>query len=166
MSFLFSKYLLFRWLNERSVVKRKAHINAIEKKRSGLSKKKLGFIWPVEGKIISHFGVKAKGLRNDGVNIKAGRGTAVRAAETGVVVYAGNELRGFGKLLLVKHVGGWITAYAHNNELLVKRGQKLKRGQKIATVGSTGNVSTPQLHFEIRLGKVAKNPKRFVKRKV
>jgi murein DD-endopeptidase MepM/ murein hydrolase activator NlpD len=122
-----------------------------------------GFIWPVNGKVISSFGGKAKGLRNDGVNIQAGRGTTVVAAENGVVAYAGNELRGFGNLLLIKHAGGWVTAYAHNDRLLVKRGQKLKRGQKIATVGSTGNVATPQLHFEIRKGKTARDPKKYLR---
>jgi len=119
-----------------------------------------GFIWPVKGRVISAFGAKSKGLRNDGVNIQAGRGTPVLAAENGVVAYAGNELRGFGNLLLVRHAGGWVTAYAHNDRLLVRRGQKLRRGQKIATVGSTGNVTSPQLHFEIRKGKIAQDPTR------
>ena len=122
-----------------------------------------GFIWPVKGKVISSFGAKPKGLRNDGVNIKAALGTPVVASENGVVAYAGNELRGFGNLLLIKHQGGWITAYAHNNQILVKRGQKLKRGQKIATVGSTGNVTTPQLHFEIRKGKKAQDPRKYIR---
>ncbi len=121
-----------------------------------------GFIWPVKGKVISNFGAKPKGLKNDGVNIKAQRGTPVFAAENGVVAYAGNELRGFGNLLLIKHSGGWITAYAHNEKLLVKRGQRLKRGQKIATVGSSGNVSSPQLHFEIRKGKTPRDPRRYL----
>ena len=106
------------------------------------------------------------GLRNDGINIRAKRGSPVFAAESGVVAYAGNELRGFGNLLLIKHEGGWITAYAHNEKLLVKRGETLKRGQKIATVGSSGNVSTPQLHFELRLGRSAKNPSNFIKHKL
>ena len=122
-----------------------------------------GFIWPLKGKVISNFGAKPKGLRNDGVNILARRGTPVLAAENGVVAYAGNELRGFGNLLLIKHAGGYVTAYAHNHELLVKRGQKLKRGQKIATVGSTGNVTKPQLHFEIRKGKTARDPRKYLR---
>ena len=126
-------------------------------------KKKPSFIWPIKGNVVSSFGVKSKGLRNDGINIGADRGTPVLASERGIVVYAGNELRGFGKLLLIKHPGGWLTAYAHNEELLVKRGEILRRGQKIATVGSTGNVSSPQLHFEIRFGKIAKDPRRFIK---
>jgi murein DD-endopeptidase MepM/ murein hydrolase activator NlpD len=117
-----------------------------------------GFLWPVEGKILSRFGSKAGGLHNDGINIAAARGTPVYAAENGVVVYAGNELRGFGNLLLLRHADGWVTAYAHNDQFLVRRGDRVTRGQKIATVGSTGSVSTPQLHFEIRKGSRPMNP--------
>jgi murein DD-endopeptidase MepM/ murein hydrolase activator NlpD len=106
----------------------------------------------VQGEIASGFGPKAGGTQNDGVNIVARRGTAVHAAADGVVVYAGNELRGYGNLLLVRHAGGWMTAYAHNDELLVGRGAKVKRGQVIAKVGGTGGVSSPQLHFELRQG--------------
>ena len=122
-----------------------------------------GFLWPVKGKIISGFGPKAKGLQNDGINIAAPRGTPVRAAQNGVVAYAGNELRGFGNLLLVKHSNGWITAYAHNDSLLVKRGDKISKGQDIARIGSTGSVSTPQLHFELRKGRRAVDPKPYLK---
>jgi murein DD-endopeptidase MepM/ murein hydrolase activator NlpD len=122
-----------------------------------------GFIWPVRGKVVSGFGPKAKGLHNDGVNIAAPRGTPVRAAENGVIAYAGNELRGYGNLLLVKHDNGWITAYAHTQELTVKRGQRVKKGQVIARVGSTGNVTTPQLHFELRRGKNAVDPVKYLK---
>ena len=118
-----------------------------------------GFIWPVKGRVISGFGAKAKGLRNDGINIAARRGTPVRAAENGVVVYAGNELRGFGNLLLLKHANGWVSAYAHNEKLTVKRGAKIRKGQTIATVGSSGGVSSPQLHFELRKGKRARDPR-------
>lgn len=124
-----------------------------------------GFLWPVRGKVISNYGVKSKGLHNDGINIQAGRGNPVIASENGVVAYAGNELRGFGNLLLIKHAGGWVTAYAHNDKLLVKRGDKIKRGQKIATIGSTGNVTTPQLHFEIRKGNKAQDPRRHLRGK-
>ena len=91
-------------------------------------------------------------------NIAAARGAPVRAAENGVVAYAGNELRGFGNLLLIKHADGWTSAYAHNEELLVRRGDRVSRGQVIAKVGSTGNVTSPQLHFEIRDGKKALDP--------
>jgi murein DD-endopeptidase MepM/ murein hydrolase activator NlpD len=121
-----------------------------------------GFLWPVRGKVVSGFGAKSKGLRNDGINIAAARGSPVRAVENGVVAYAGNELRGFGNLLLIKHSDGWVSAYAHNEKLLVRRGDKIKKGQNISTVGSTGNVKTPQLHFELRKGKTARDPRKYL----
>ena len=121
-----------------------------------------GFLWPVKGRVVSTYGTKAKGLYNDGINIAAPRGTPVKAAENGVVAYAGNELRGFGNLLLVKHSGGWISAYAHNQDLLVKRGQRVKKGQIVAKVGSSGTVSEPQLHFELRRGKRAVDPRKHL----
>ena len=116
------------------------------------------FTWPVSGRIVSTFGPAAGGTHNDGINISAPEGTTVAAAEAGVVAYAGNELRGFGNLLLVKHDGGWVTAYAHNQVLLVKKGDKVRRGQAIARVGSTGGVSGAQLHFELRSGTKAIDP--------
>lgn len=116
------------------------------------------FLWPVQGRVISRYGPKAGGLHNDGVNIAAPRGTPVRAAENGVVVYAGSELKGFGNMVLVKHADGYVTAYAHTADILVQRGDKVRRGQAIARVGSTGNVDSPQLHFEIRQGRKAINP--------
>jgi len=121
-----------------------------------------GFLWPVKGRVISGFGGKSKGLQNDGINIAAVRGSPVRAVEHGIVAYAGNELRGFGNLLLIKHSGGWVTAYAHNQKLMVKRGDKITKGQNIATVGSTGSVKTPQLHFELRRGKLAVDPIKYL----
>lgn len=121
-----------------------------------------GFTWPLKGRVVSNFGAKDGGLRNDGINIRAPKGTPVRAAENGVVAYAGNEIRGFGNLLLIKHAGGYVTAYAHNDALLVQRGQKVKRGQKISTVGSTGTVAQPQLHFEIRKGRRPKDPRTYL----
>jgi murein DD-endopeptidase MepM/ murein hydrolase activator NlpD len=124
------------------------------------------FLIPVDGKLLSGFGAKASGLHNDGINIAAPAGTVVRAAENGVVAYAGNELRGFGNLLLVKHDDGWMTAYAHNSELLVRRGDRVARGQPIAKVGSTGNVVTPQLHFELRRGKAAVDPTQYLDREL
>jgi len=117
-----------------------------------------GFIWPVKGDVIAEFGTTGKGQHNDGINIAAPRGAPVVAAESGVVAYAGNELRGFGNLLLIKHEDGWMTAYAHNDQLLVKRGDVVRRGQKIALVGDSGGVSQPQLHFEIRQGTRAIDP--------
>jgi murein DD-endopeptidase MepM/ murein hydrolase activator NlpD len=122
------------------------------------------FVWPVEGRIVSDFGTKGGGRFNDGINIAAPAGTAVRAADDGVVAYAGNELRGFGNMLLVKHPGGWVTAYAHNQELLVRRGESVGRGQVIARVGSTGGVDQPQLHFELRKGKKAVDPMDYLRR--
>lgn len=116
------------------------------------------FLWPLQGQILSGFGAKPGGLHNDGINIAAPAGAPVKAAENGVVVYAGSELKGFGKLLLVKHDGGWVTAYAHNGRLLVGRGQTVAKGQQIALVGATGNVDRPQLHFELRKGKQAVDP--------
>ncbi len=122
-----------------------------------------GFIWPVDGKIISAFGAKEQGNQNDGINISAPRGTPVRATENGVVAYAGNELRGFGNLVLIRHSDGWITAYAHNDRLLVQRGQIVRKGQNIATVGSSGGVSEPQLHFQMRQGKNAIDPTKHLR---
>lgn len=122
-----------------------------------------GFIWPVKGEVVVDFGPMAKGQHNDGVNITAPRGTPVRAAENGVVAYVGNELKGFGNLLLIKHADGWMTAYAHNEQLMVKKGESVRRGQQIATVGSSGNVTVPQIHFEIRKGTEAVNPSDYIK---
>ena len=116
------------------------------------------FLWPVQGRLVTSYGPKDGGLHNDGINIAAPRGTPVRAADNGVVVYVGNELRGFGNLILIKHADNWVTAYAHNDTSLVARGNKVTRGQTIARVGSSGNVSEPQLHFEIRQGTRAVNP--------
>lgn len=120
------------------------------------------FIWPVEGRVISRFGGKRTGLRNDGINIKIDEGAPVRAASGGIVTYAGNELRGYGNLLLVKHPGGYMTAYAHNSEILVRKGTKVNKGQVIASAGQTGNVNEPQLHFEIRRGSQAVNPEKYL----
>ena len=120
------------------------------------------FAWPIKGPILSSFGAKKGGLYNDGINIAAKRGDKVRAAENGVVAYAGNELRGFGNLLLIRHQGGWMTAYAHTDKLLVKRGQTVKRAQVIGYAGSSGSVAKPQVHFEIRKGSRAVNPLRFL----
>lgn len=123
------------------------------------------FIWPLKGRVISRFGAKGKGLHNDGINLAAPRGTPVQATQAGVVAYAGNELRGFGNLVLIRHQKGIMSAYAHNESLLVKSGETVRRGQVIAKVGSTGSVEEPQLHFEIRNGRDAVNPTRFLQRR-
>jgi len=116
------------------------------------------FAWPLSGGILSAFGPKPGGTHNDGINIGAPKGTPVTAADDGIVAYAGNELRGFGNLLLVRHADGWVTAYAHLDQMLVERGARVSRGQRIGTVGATGNVRGPQLHFEIRQGNRAVDP--------
>jgi len=121
-----------------------------------------GFTWPVQGKLASRFGPREGGLHNDGINILAKKGAAVKVAEAGIVVYASNALEGYGNLLLVKHAGGWITAYAHTERILVRPGQRVKRGDVVARVGSTGGVVSPQLHFEIRKGRQALNPLRYL----
>jgi murein DD-endopeptidase MepM/ murein hydrolase activator NlpD len=120
------------------------------------------FSWPLKGKIVTRFGPAGEGLHNDGINIAAPKGTQVRAADNGVVAYSGNELKGFGNLLLIKHADGWTTAYAHNDRLLVKRGDKVAQGQVIATVGRSGNVDSPQLHFEVRKGTQAMDPMEYL----
>ena len=114
---------------------------------------------------MSRFGALGKGLQNDGINILAPRGTPIRAVQNGVVAYSGNELRGFGNLLLIKHTGGWISAYAHNDQLLVKTGDQVRRGQVVSRVGSTGSVDKPQLHFELRRKNRAVDPERYLGRR-
>lgn len=116
------------------------------------------FIWPVSGTVLRGFGTGGDGQRNDGVNISVPEGTKVKAAADGEVVYAGDELVGFGNLVLVRHVGGWVSAYAHSESLLVKEGDTVKQGQPIATAGATGNASSPQVHFELRKGKQPVDP--------
>lgn len=116
------------------------------------------FLWPVRGTILSGFGEKPGGLRNDGINIGAPRGTAIAAADNGIVAYAGNQLKSFGNLVLIKHEGGWVTVYAHLDAIAVEQGQRVTRGQGIGTVGQTGGVRSPQLHFAVRKGEQVVNP--------
>lgn len=147
--------------SKKSTVKKaqtKAKKTVLSSKTTTAKKRTTKFAWPVKGTVISKFGTIGKGRNNDGINIKASKGTAVKAADKGTVVYSGNELKGFGNLILIRHSDGWITAYAHNQKLLVKKGQKVVRGEKIATVGDTGGVNEPQLHFEVRAGKKPVNP--------
>jgi murein DD-endopeptidase MepM/ murein hydrolase activator NlpD len=120
------------------------------------------FRWPANGRVIAGYGASPNGQQNDGINIALPENTPVKAAEDGVVAYAGNELKGYGNLVLVRHPNGYVTAYAHAKELLVKRGDQVKRGQVIARSGQTGNVNTPQLHFEIRKGSSPLDPTRFL----
>jgi murein DD-endopeptidase MepM/ murein hydrolase activator NlpD len=116
------------------------------------------FLWPVRGAILSGYGDKPGGERNDGVNIAAAQGTPVAAADTGTVVYAGNQLKSFGNLVLIRHDGDWITVYGHLDAIAVQKDQKVTRGQPIGTVGQTGNVRAPQLHFAVRKGEEVINP--------
>jgi murein DD-endopeptidase MepM/ murein hydrolase activator NlpD len=120
------------------------------------------FPWPVRGRVLAGYGATKGGGQNAGINIAASRGAPVRSVDSGVVAYAGNEIRGYGNLVLVKHSSGLISAYAHLDSLLVKRGDTVSRGQVIAKVGDTGGVSEPQLHFELRRGKKAVDPREYL----
>jgi murein DD-endopeptidase MepM/ murein hydrolase activator NlpD len=120
------------------------------------------FRWPVKGRVISAFGTKPDGGHNDGIDVAVPQGTSVMAAENGVVAYAGNELKGYGNLVLIRHANNWVSAYAHNDEILVKRGDKVRRGQVIAKAGASGSVSQPQVHFELRKGSRPVDPTKFM----
>ncbi len=120
--------------------------------------------WPARGRIISGFGKRNDGTHNDGINVAVPLGTNVHAAEGGMVAYAGDELKGYGNLVLIRHDNGWVTAYAHAEKLLVKRGDRIRRGDVIAKAGKTGEVSQPQLHFEVRQGQKPVDPIPFMDR--
>ena len=116
------------------------------------------FIWPVQGKLLSKYGKSKEGFYNDGINIDSKKGTKVISSKAGRVIYCGNEIPGYGNLILIKHSKNWITAYAHLNEVFTEKGEKVNKGETIGSVGNTGNVRSPQLHFEIRKGKESVNP--------
>lgn len=120
------------------------------------------FRWPVRGRVISEYGSKPNGEKNEGINMAVPEGTSVKAADDGEVIYAGNELKGYGNLVLIRHANGYVTAYAHASELLVNRGEKVARGQIIARAGATGSVTQPQLHFELRKGQKPIDPRPFL----
>ena len=122
------------------------------------------FSWPVRGKILSGYGPKTGGLVNDGINISATLGTPVKAAENGVVAYAGNEVKGMGNLIIIQHSDGWMTVYAHLDSMDVRRGAHVNVGQQIGKIGKTGKVDKPQLHFEIRKGTKSYNPTNYLKK--
>jgi len=124
--------------------------SASSTQETGVQKSAGKLRWPVKGKVVSTFGPRPDGSHNDGINLSVPVGTEVHAAEAGEVVYAGNELKSYGNLVLIRHPNGWVTAYGHNEALLVARGDKVKRGQPISKVGKSGSVEQPQLHFEIR----------------
>jgi murein DD-endopeptidase MepM/ murein hydrolase activator NlpD len=120
------------------------------------------FRWPVQGRIVSAFGTKPDGGHNDGIDVAVPMGTSVLAAENGVVAYAGEELKGYGNLVLVRHANNWVSAYANNEEILVKRGDQVQRGQVIAKAGRSGQASQPQLHFELRKGSRPVDPTKYM----
>jgi len=120
------------------------------------------FRWPVRGQVIAGFGATADGQRNDGIDIAVPENTPIKAAEDGVVIYSGNQLKAFGNLVLVRHNNNYVTAYAHAKELRVKQGDQIKAGEIIATSGQTGNAGAPELHFEIRQGSTPVDPMRLL----
>lgn len=127
--------------------------------RPDYSDTSIAFEWPVEGRIISPFGASASGQRNDGINIAAQLGEPIHAAASGIVTYAGDELKGYGNLVLIRHDDGYVTAYAHAESISVARGERVAKGQVIGYAGDTGDVKTPQVHFEIRKGIEPVDPK-------
>ena len=120
------------------------------------------FAWPVQGRVIAAFGGSDGGARNDGINISAKRGAPIKAAAAGTVSYVGDELKGYGNLVLIRHDNGYVTAYAHADSVIVERGQRVKQGEIIGFAGTSGDVDKPQLHFEIRRGTTPVDPKRFL----
>lgn len=120
------------------------------------------FRWPVRGRVIAEFGSKPNGEKNDGINLAVPEGTSIKAADDGEVIYVGNEIKGYGNLVLISHANGYTTAYAHASEILVKRGDKVSRGFIVARAGATGGVSGPQLHFELRRGRTPVDPKPYL----
>ena len=120
-------------------------------------------VWPVQGPVLSPFGLKGSGLNNDGINIGAPKGAPIVASAGGIVVYAGNEMKGFGNLILIRHEEGWVTAYAHLDRMLVSKDAVVAQGDMIGTVGKTGNVASPQLHFETRLKDKPVDPATVIK---
>jgi murein DD-endopeptidase MepM/ murein hydrolase activator NlpD len=121
----------------------------------------VAFAWPVSGQVISGFGAARNGERNDGINISASRNAPIRAAASGTVSYA-DSLNGYGNLVLIKHSNGYVTAYAHADRLLVARGDFVVKGQVIGYAGQTGDVTSPQVHFEIRNGTTPVDPERYL----
>ncbi|MDB5676980.1 MAG: peptidase, partial [Sphingomonas bacterium] len=115
------------------------------------------FIWPVRGNVLSGYGLKANGQKNDGLNITVSTGEPVRAAAAGEVVYAGDQVPSFGNLVLIKHTGGWVTAYAHLGRIAVSNRDQVTQGQQIGVGGQTGAVDQPQLHFEVRYAPTVKD---------
>ena len=117
-----------------------------------------GFLWPLTGRILSSYGDKPNGQRNEGINIAATQGAAIRAAEHGIVVHAGDSIPGFGRMLLIRHADNFTTLYAHTSAIGVRIGDRVDRGQVVAWAGDTGDVKRAQVHFELRTGTKAIDP--------
>lgn len=143
-------------------IKTPTQVASIQKDTDTTSAK---FRWPVRGRIISDFGAKPGGGKNEGVNLAVPEGTPVKAADDGTVIYSGNELKGYGNLILVRHDEGWVSAYAHNSELKVKRGDAVRRGDVVGLAGATGSVNQPQVHFELRKGNKPVDPLQHLPRR-
>ena len=151
--------------NVKKIHSKKKIFKSTKKTKSNLKKsfsKNSKFIWPVKGELISKYGKSNDGFFNDGININSKLNQEVSASNDGVIIYSGNEIPGYGNLVLIKHSQNWITAYAHLGKVSIKRGDKVKKGEIIGLVGKTGNVRKPQLHFEIRKGKDAVNPLKYL----
>ena len=143
-------------------IEQKKKVVTQEKNTKTIKKNNLNFIWPVKGKILNKFGSEVPGFFNDGINISSRLGTVVKASREGEIVYSGNEIPGYGNLILIKHTQNWITAYAHLDKIIKVKGNIVKKGETIGFVGNTGNVKEIQLHFEIRKGKEAVNPLKYL----
>ncbi|MEL7429292.1 MAG: peptidoglycan DD-metalloendopeptidase family protein, partial [Pseudomonadota bacterium] len=120
------------------------------------------FRWPVSGRVVTEFNAATASGKNEGIDISVPEGTAVKAAENGVVIYAGSEISSYGNLILIRHADDWVSAYAHNKAFAVKKGDKVNRGQIIARSGKTGDAERPKLHFELRKNSVPVNPKKYL----
>ena len=118
----------------------------------------LGFIWPAKGALVERFGLVSSGVQNDGINIAGTAGDAVRAAYDGEIAFVGSGLKSFGNMVLIKHKDGWITAYAHLGEIAVKEGDRIRKGAPIGTMGQSGKVQNPQLHFQLRKSRTPVDP--------
>lgn len=137
-------------------------LNSLPNSGRAAASGKARFIWPVQGRVVSEFGPKDNGLRNDGVNIAAARGAPVVAAEGGTVAYAGNDIPGYGNVVLIRHADGYMTTYAHLERIYTQRDSVVGKGETIGTVGISGGLTSPQLHFEVRKGTEAMNPEKFL----
>ncbi len=141
-----------------SDIEKKSDMASVAPESTGIGK----YRWPVRGAVINNFGDNVEGSRNDGINISVPEGTPIKAAENGVVIYAGNGLKQLGNTVLVRHDDGKVTVYGNAANLDVQRGQKVQRGQTIATSGMTGSAKRPQVHFEVRKDATPVNPSSFL----